>query len=85
MVTPTPTYLALPRAHGDAALVAVWPDGKLAINHAPGVVGWVPLAAPDYAALFPEATCGEDGCTMPRGHGGAWHDDGRACWPTRAD
>jgi hypothetical protein len=21
-------------------------------------------------------------CTLPAGHGGDWHDDGSACWPT---
>jgi hypothetical protein len=25
---------------------------------------------------------GTHACTMPANHGGDWHDDGKACWPT---
>jgi rubredoxin len=28
------------------------------------------------------ARAGARVCTMERGHGGVWHDDGSACWPT---
>ena len=57
MTAPVPTYLALPQNHADAAILAVFPDGRLAITFGPfGNVAqpqWHPMDAPDYATLFP--------------------------------
>ena len=55
-----PEYLPMPSAHSDAALLAIWPDGRLAFtpNVAIGAKGWHRIEAPDYAALFgPPRTC----------------------------
>ena len=62
MPTPThllPTYHPLLIAHREAAVLAVFPDGKLAITYTPGfATSWHPVASPDYEALF--------GATVPR-------------------
>lgn len=56
--TPRPVrYVALPAGDGDCGLLAVHPDGRLAINFYPlsGVPAeWKPVDAPDWAALYPE-------------------------------
>lgn len=61
MTPPTPKYLALPMASGDCAVLAIFPDGNLAISYevASRAIGrnretrWLTLTPPDYADLFP--------------------------------
>ena len=87
MTAPIPTYFALPMASGDAALVAVWPDGNLAINQyiyasiESNLSRWRPLLAPDYATLFPH-TAPPEGVADQNERVGrvglGWHEDG--CW-----
>mgnify|MGYP001617675935 CR=1 FL=1 len=58
-------YLALPSAHADAALLAAFPDGKLAITFTSAKGGWRPIPAPDPSLLWPGAvhTAGCPDCT----------------------
>lgn len=74
------------------AVLVWWPGGKQPDGSiAPARWEAVNAGVVDPATVFPDTTpkpCGEDGCTLGRGHGGEWHDNGSACWPVnivRAD
>lgn len=78
-MTPRVTsYLALPRIHGDAALIAVFSDGRLAINEVATAYVWRELPSPDYATLFPHTAPPEGVADQPEKVGKA-HCDIRGC------